>query len=143
MALTADVFYETSVRDLESTPAANTVQIFAGALVAINAAGFATNWGDVVGNTFAGLNSRDVTGDTAAADPPEANVNVSGIHLKKVTVATTASQADNGALVHATDEDTLTLVAGANVNAIGQITRYYQGTICDVRLFNPAEYLGL
>lgn len=143
MALTADAFYETSVRGLEATPAANTVQIFAGALVAINAAGFATNWGDVAGNTFAGLNTRDVTGDTAATPPPEAEVNVSGIHLKKVSVATVASQADCGALVHATDENTLTLVAGANVDAIGQITRYYQGTICDVRLFIPAEYLGL
>ena len=143
MALTADSTPTTCERGLEAEVVANTTQIFAGAIVAITSAGFATNWADTAGNVMGGLAEVGATGDTSASPPTEISLNTSGPIFKNVAVTGSTGQTDVGALCFATDENTFNLAASTNVKAVGAVTRYYSGTNCDVRIFTPSEYQAL
>lgn len=143
MALSANSIPTTAARGLEAEVVANTTVIFAGAIVAITSAGFATNWADTSGNVLAGLAEGGATGDTSATPPTEITINTSGPIIKNVAVTGSTGQTDVGALVFASDENTYDLSATSNVKAVGAVTRYYSGTHCDVRIFTPAEYQAL
>lgn len=143
MALSADSTPTTAARGLNAEVVENTTVIFAGALVGISSAGFATNWADTTGHVFAGLAEDAATGDTAASPAVEVSINTSGPIVKNVAVTGSTGQTDVGVLVFATDSNTYDISATSNVKAVGAVTRYYSGTNCDVRLFTPAEYLAL
>jgi len=143
MALSADVIYESASDQIQSVPAVNGDILYAGALIGIDSAGYAAPWADTTNYNFAGVCMKQVTGDTSASPVPEANINTSGMILKKVTVPNASSQTDVGILCYATDDNTLTLSSTSNVNAIGRVSRWYQSTTCDVDLFTPTEYLAL
>lgn len=143
MALSADVIYESASDQIQSVPAVNGDVLYAGALIGIDSAGYAAPWADTSNYNFAGVCMKQVTGDTSASPVPEANVNTSGMILKKVTVTGASGQTDVGVLVYASDDNTFDLSATSNVKAVGRISRYYQSTTCDVDLFTPTEYLGL
>lgn len=143
MALTADSFPETVARGVGSIIALNGTTIYAGALVAIDANGFATNWADTSGFVgLAGTALAQAIGDTSASPNVEVSLNTSGPIYAKVAVTGSTGQTDVGAKCYATDENTFNLSASTNVYAVGIVTRYYSGTTCDVRLFTPAEYVA-
>jgi len=143
MALSADVIYESASDVVQAVPAVNGDILYAGALIAINADGYAVPWADTTGNNFMGVCMRQVTGDTSASPVPEAEINTAGMILKKVTIVNASSQTDVGILCYATDDNTLTLSSTSNVNAIGRCSRWYSSTTCDVDLFTPTEYMSL
>ena len=143
MALSADVIYESASDQIQSVPAVNGDILYAGALIGIDSAGYAAPWADTTNYNFVGVCMKKVTGDTSASPVPEANVNTSGMILKKVSIVNASSQTDVGILCYATDDNTLTLSSTSNVNAIGRVSRWYQSTTCDVDLFTPTEYLAL
>lgn len=128
----------------ESYVITNTSVIFAGALVGIDqSTGLLVKWADTANFRFLGVAVRGATGLTAGTPPVEAEVNTSGVTLERVTATGLDATADVGDLVHATDDDTLTLTAGANTSAIGRVVRFHGGTSGDVKLFTPDEYRAL
>ena len=143
MALSADVIYESASDQIQSVPAVNGDVLYAGALIAIDSAGYAAPWADPTNYNFIGVCMKQVTGDTSASPVPEANVNTSGMILKKATIGNASSQTDVGILCYATDDNTFTLSSTSNVNAIGRVSRWYSSTTCDIDLFTPTEYMAL
>jgi len=143
MALSADVIYTSASDVVQSVPAVNGDVLYAGALIGINSAGYAAPWDDVANMMFIGVCMKQVTGDTSASPVPEANINTSGMILKKATIGNASSQTDVGILCYATDDNTFTLSSTSNVNAIGRVSRWYSSTTCDIDLFTPTEYMAL
>ncbi len=139
----------------ESYIVANAEQIYAGALVGVNSAGYLVNWADTAGFVFKGLaiggtpsvngagsNESSVLGNTSATRPPEMTVDVSGVTLKKQAVANETLMTAVGEEFAATDEDTLTNVAPTNVKEIGTIRRFHSATEFDCKLYTPGEYMA-
>lgn len=139
---------------LVSVPITVAGVIYDGALVAIAAGGGLENWaGDLVttGNTsfFLGVaRISEQTGVSAAAGESKTGstaldvdvaVDISGVILEQVDVAS-SSDANVGNLVYATDENTLTMTATAGGAAIGWLTKFFTGTVANVKLFTPGEY---
>lgn len=144
MALSADVIYSSATSEVQAVPALNGDILYAGALLGVDADGYAAPWSDAAGMTLLGICMKQVTGDTSASPVPEANVSSSGMILRQISVTSAAGQTDVGALVFATDDNTFALgLTPTNVQAVGRVSRYYSGTTCDVQLFTPGEYLGL
>jgi hypothetical protein len=143
MALSADYIYETANPEIQAVPAVNGDVLYAGALIGIDSAGYAAPWDDVTNYNFVGVCMRQVTGDTSASPVPEAEINTSGVILKKATIGNASSQTDVGILCYATDDNTFTLSSTSNVNAVGRVSRWYSSTTCDIDLFTPAEYMAL
>ncbi len=128
-------------RPRRSYVVANTVQLFAGALVGINAAGFLAKWADTAGHKFIGVLLAGVTGDTGATPPVEGSVNTNGLVFDSVTVAS-LTQADVNALVYcATDNPAdFALTASSNVKAVGWVSRFISSGVGQVTLFTPEEH---
>jgi hypothetical protein len=144
MALSADLARKSRPKENGSYKVTNALQIYAGSLVGIDSAtGYAVLWGDTATYRFRGVALNKVKGDTAAVNIPEVEVNESGERLIGVSVAGVSSIASVGALVYASDDNTFTLTPGNNAKAIGHVTRWHTGAICDVALFTPDEYYGL
>lgn len=139
MALSKDEVIMTAGRQNLAYELTNAVVAFSGALIGLDmATGRAVLWSDSAGVLFLGLNLTKKTGDTT--NHVEAEINCSGPVEKKASVSGVASIANVGDLVYATDDNTLTLTPTVNVGPIGEITRWYVSTTCDVKLFTPDEY---
>jgi len=144
MALSADVFYETTVTDVNSFPLTNSQVIYAGALVGIDqSTGYAVEWFDTANFIFAGVALKSATGDTTASPVVEVNVNCGGLILKKVSVTGSSAITNLGDKCYADDDATFNVSATSNVQEVGLITRWYSGTTCDVQLYSMAEYQGI
>lgn len=145
--LTANKIYATKSRggysSYQAFEVTNGYTIWAGALVTVLASGRAGTYADLATTKFKGVAVRKVVGDTSLTPIPEVEVDCSGLTLEAVDVTGVASIADVHKLVHMTDNQTMTLTAGANMKAIGVITRWYTGTKCDVKLFTDAEHDAL
>ncbi len=155
MALTArSTHREKPGGPLVSVPITAAAVIYDGALVAIAAAGALENWsGDTAtsGNTSFFLGIARITEQTGISNATgeaktgttaldvEAAVDISGVILEQVSVAS-ASAANVGNLVYATDENTLTTVATPGAAAIGWLVKFFTGTTANVKLFKPGEY---
>lgn len=155
MALTArSTHREKPGTPLVSVPIVAATVIYDGALVAIAAGGGLENWaGDAVtaGNTSFFLGVARITEQTgvSAADGEaktgstaldvDAAVDITGVILEQITV-TGASDANVGNLVYASDENTFTTTATAGAAAIGWMTKFFSGSIANVKLFTPGEY---
>lgn len=143
--LSANTTYRTTRRGTRSYIVANTVQIYAGALVCTNAGGFLTNCADTAGNRFVGVALHDALGDTSATPNIEVQVDTSGLCIINTSVAGAAAQSDVNSLVYVgtSNPADLTLTATTNLKAVGYVTRWYSGTLCDVQLFAEEENYGL
>lgn len=141
MALSSNKIRATRGADGISFIAKNGEQFYAGSLVGIDANGYAVKWGDVTGNKFLGFSQGKVLGNTSISPAPRVEVNTSGVILEKVSVTGASGILDLGKKVYGTDDDTLTLTATTNVGAIGFVVGWHSGTICDVKLFTPTEFL--
>lgn len=78
----------------------------------------------------------------AAAPWGEVRVNTEGVTLRGVAVTGSTIA---GVLVYCLTNNPadMTVTAATNMKAIGTIVRWASATDTDVRLFTPAEYLGL
>lgn len=143
--LTADKNYFNSDRGgRDSYVISNGVQLFAGALVGTNAAGFLDKWSDTVGHKFEGILLEGATGNTSATPPVEGRVNTSGVLLRSVTVASAVQANVNDLVYCATDNASdFSLSASTNVKAVGRVKRFVSAGVCDVQLFTPFEHAAL
>ena len=122
----------------------NGVQLFAGALVGTNAAGFLDKWSDTVGHKFEGILLEGATGNTSASPPVEGRVNTSGPLLRNATVASLAQVNVNDLVYCATDNVAdFSLSAATNVKAVGRVKRFVSSGVGDVQLFTPFEHAAL
>ena len=141
MALARDEVVMTAGRENLAYVLTTAVTAYSGALLGLDmATGLAVLWSDTAGVLFLGLNLAKKIGNAAGTPPIEVEVNCTGPVEKKATVSGVASIANVGDLVYATDDNTLTLTPTINVGPIGEVTRWYVGTTCDVKLFTPDEY---
>lgn len=124
---------------------ADTVTLYAGELVCLNAGGFLAKLADTAGFRFVGVVQQTVTGATGATPPVEAIVDVSGVTLQNVAIAGTFVQGDVRSVVFNTTgnpADT-TKTAPTNLKAIGYASRFRSAGFGDVTLFTPEEHLAL
>ncbi len=124
---------------------ADTITIYAGALVGLNAGGYADKWVDQAGHTFLGVALQTVTGNLSASLKPEVMVDVSGVTLRDVTIAGTFVQADLNSILHCATDNAADAKKAANTNTkgIGWASRFASAGVGDITLFTPEEYLGL
>lgn len=153
VALTTDVQLSTAEADALAYQVLNTAQIFAGGLVAVGTPthptagrrGRAFPWTGAAGERLVGIsisggvNGAGVTGN--AAETVEVSVSPLGRVAKRVTVTGVTTLAGVGEPVFAADDDsrTLTLTRPTRGIAVGKVTRFYTGSICDVYLYSQAE----
>jgi len=156
MALSAEQRYEQRDRGRNAYIVKTSEVIYPGALVGVDPnSGYLQAWdSDSAAIRFLGLaeprlvpttlgvTPSSVTGNTAATEPPETDVNESGVILESIAV-TSAAQTSVGAPVYASDDNTFTVSATSNVGAIGRLVRFVSASDCDVELFTPAEYMGV
>lgn len=149
--LTAATFFRshnTKAEAYEAWRVTNALQLRAGSLVFVDqATGLVVKPADTATFRFLGIVVRDVLGNTAALPPTEAEINVSGLTLERVTVAGVDAIDDVGDMVFIASTDNpndMSLTPTVNTKAVGVVTRWYNsGTLCDVRLFAPGEYMGV
>ena len=153
MALTADVQISTAGADTLAYPVLSGATIYAGGVVAVGTPthptagrrGRAFAWTGAAGERIVGLsisggvNNAGVVG--IVAETVEVSVTPLGQVAKRITVTGVTTLAGVGEPVFAADDDiqTVTLTRPARGVAIGKVTRYYTGSICDVYLYSHAE----
>ncbi len=115
---------------LMSLPCA--VDIFyKGALIKINAAGFAEPCASEAGSEFVGICYADVDNSGGAAGDLEVRVITTGVFALTIAGAT---QADVGSKVYATDDQLVTVTSAASKQIVGNIIKYVSATSVLVRL---------
>lgn len=116
--------------------------VYMGSLVGIvsagTKAGYVEPWAPVSGRRdwFLGIAKSKVVGDGTL----EVEVCTSGVELRKIAVTGASTQAHVGQEVYASTDNDLTLTPVPNSDAIGWITRFFDSTHFDVRLYTPEEY---
>lgn len=123
-ALTADKEVEFDPNDLRSYPVAATTDIFLGALVCINAAGFALPASDTDGLIFVGVASERADNNPGAAGDIRVKVRRTGQHRM---VAAGLTVADTGEKVYATD-DQLVALTTTNFILVGRLVQFDTAT---------------
>ena len=146
MALSADLVINTRPRGEEAYVATTGVVYYHGAYTMLDTAtGKAVLATDAVNKLWLGLTCRThpltTCGISTIVD--EVCVNTSGAILERVAVVGVTAVTNVGDLVFVTADDTLTLTPTASTKAVGVVIRWHTGTSTDVRLFTPAEYVGL
>lgn len=142
--LTANTFFRGHGRGLmpnatERYILTNAVTVYVGSLLMVDANGLLIKPSDVATNRFIGVSVEQKVGDGTSF----IGVNTEGLTLEQVTVTGVSSQAAVGDAVYIATTDNpndLQVAATTNTKPVGYITRWYSGTICDVRLMSPAEY---
>lgn len=117
----------------------NGVTVYQGSLVGIDrTSGHVFPWTVETGqdNIFLGVAKEKVVGDGVLV----VGVICTGVELVQVAVTGVTAVTDTLKPVYLTDDDTLTLSAPAAGKPVGQITKWYSSTTCDVRLRTPIEY---
>jgi hypothetical protein len=115
------------------------VTIPAGAFVGLTAAGFLTNWSVVTAGSlrFVGMAMSRVVGDAVLTMP----VNDTGIELRGVAVAGASTIADlTPGKLYLLNNNDLSISAPAAGGVMGRITKFYDATHFDVKLYTSAEY---
>lgn len=157
--VTVHVVHQTQARSgRESHPVADTVEVFRGALVGLQA-GFVNHWADGANDAFLGIviggdstavtaNPGQIIGDTSETPDPEAHINTEGVILQHLTsvLDTTAAitQANVGDHVYCgtSNVDDMELNTTGNTSPIGVLVRFVSTTDMDVKLLTPTEFLS-
>ena len=131
MALSADAVRKYEIGDINTLTVAAGVTIYEGAFVfALKSAGTAVVAAPAIStHVFAGI---AIFGQTAGQ---KIDVKHRGFVEMPVTGASAASV---GAIVYASDDNTLTLIASTNV-PVGYVHRHVSGTTCVVEFRSTAE----
>jgi hypothetical protein len=131
----------------ESYTLTNALQVFAGSLLCLDTTtGLVIKPTDAATCKFLGLALTDALGNTGVTPPVEVRINTEGEILRNQTIATFATQAKVGSLVFNATTDNpadFTTVAATNMKAVGVAVRFVSAGVGDVKLFTPAEHLGL
>lgn len=123
----------------------NGVQIYAGALVGIDASGYLDIMSDTAGHKFIGVALEDALGNTSATPPTECRVNTEGMTLENVAIAGTFVQADVNSLIYCSTSNPAdsTKTEATNIEAIGWASRFRAAGYGDITLFTPEEHTAL
>lgn len=122
---------------------ANAVQIYMGSFVGVYSTGANTGyigpWSVVTGNsmTFLGMATKNVLGDGSLLCP----VNCGGIQLLNVSVAGASSIVIVGVTkVYLLNDNDFSTSAPAAGGVVGHISKWYNTSYCDVRLYSAEAY---
>ena len=124
-ALTENKQVPSKVGELASKPVVASDIIYLGALCKNNAAGYLAPCAAEAGATFAGVSVDYVDNSSGSAGDKVARVERKGLYLLE---GSGFAQANVGASVYASDDQTVSLVQGANEQEIGKIVRYISAT---------------
>jgi hypothetical protein len=119
------------VKNLEVIPA--------GAFVGLDANGYLVNWTVVTAGSlrFVGMAMSKVTGDGTLTMP----VNDTGIELRGVPVAGASTISDlTPGKVYLLNNNDLSISAPAAGGVMGRITKFYDSTHFDVKIYTSGEY---
>lgn len=142
MSLSADATQRTRSGNVIAIPGAGSTTFYAGALVGVvSGTGYCVRMSDTANLSFLGVVMTQ-TVNSGASDHADVAVDTSGVIFEKVTVTGATSVVAVGGKVFATADDTLTLTATSNTKPVGVVTRYYSGSIVDVKLMTPSEYMA-
>jgi hypothetical protein len=146
--LTANAIQQSAPRaGHESYVLTNALQVWAGSLLCIDqTTGLVIKPTDLATCKFLGLALTDALGNTSATPPVEIRLNTEGETLRNQTIASFTTQAKVGSLVFNASSDNpadFTTVAPTNMKAVGVAVRFISSGVGDVKLFTPAEHLGL
>lgn len=138
MALSAAVNVVEKTDHLMNYPLAAAAQLFKGALVKVNAAGFLAEAVAEVGAIFAGVMDKTVDNTAGSAGDLKGNVRARGRFL--FTGLSGFTQADVKSLVYASADDTFSVTQGANELLIGRITEFVSASSVWIELItNPDQ----
>ena len=142
MAASAAVERDTSEPRLSRNYVVKSASVaYPGALAGLDpVTGRTTPWADVANYQFLGFYDGNATATGNAGGTVSASVDTSGRTLENVSVVGVTALTDVGKRVYASDDNTFTLTASANVNAIGRLVRWRTSTFGDVQLFTANDY---
>lgn len=104
--------------------------------------GYINKAADTANFIWRGLCGRQVTGDTSAT-PNDVEIVTGPLILNSYAVTGASAVTNQGTLVYATDDQTLTLTPTANTKAVGEVVKWLTGTSCDVLIYAPEASRGL
>lgn len=109
--------------------------IYAGALCKHNAAGFLAPCSAEAGAVFAGVSIEKIDNSAGAAGDLKCRVAKEGAYLM---AGSGFSQANVGASVYASDDNTVSTTQGANEQEVGKIVEFISATLVRVKIDNVA-----
>lgn len=107
-----------------------------GFLMLSTSTGYIVKAADTANYIWRGICGREMTGSTSAT-PNDVEIITGPTILNSYAVTGTTAVTNNGTLVYATDDQTLTITSTANTKAVGEIVKWLTGTSCDVLLYAP------
>ena len=113
--------------------------IYKGALLKVNADGYAAPCAVEAGSVFAGIAESEADNSSGSAGDKYVNVKTKGVFL--LTGASFA-QADVGSVVYASDDATITKTEAANLQIVGRIVKYVSATQVWVQIGEEGTTLG-
>lgn len=130
-ALTAAKEIQEQEGKLVSLPVVGSDIIYKGALVKINAAGYAAPCASEAGSEFVGIAYETVDNSAGADGAVEVRVIPTGVFPLTIAGAT---QAVVGSKVYATDDQLVTVTSAASLQVVGNIIKFVSATSVLVRL---------
>ena len=144
---TADKIYDSAPNaGVGSYIIADGVSIGIGALVQLQG-GYLNHWDETdqfVGIFLGGddrLGDGVYTGETSDTKPPRGRVDESGVIIRHIAVAGTATQAKVGDLVYCADSDLANVTLTDTTNPpVGWLREFRSASDCDIQLFSANEW---
>lgn len=134
--LTASLNYVDTTLDGLPVPTAASLQVYKGSIMGLDSAtGLAVKFSDTATVRLLGIS----TAETLDVD---ARIDTRGVVLKRVNVTGVTAQTNVGGVVYVATDNPADFKTATNTNnkAVGWITRWYSGTLCDVKLRTPESY---
>lgn len=123
--------------DIRTGSAKNATTFYAGSFLMLDiSTGYIEKAADTANFVWMGICGRQKVGDTSS-EPNDVEIICGPITLLNYAVTGASAVTNQGDLVYATDDQTLTTSATSNTKAIGYIAKWLTSTSCDVVLFSP------
>lgn len=117
--------------------ATNATTFYRGGFVFLSTAtGYIVKAADTANYIWRGVVGREMTGSTSTT-PNDVEIITGPMVLNNYSVTGASAVTNQGTLVYATDDQTLTTSATSNTKAVGEIIKWLNGTKCDVLLYAP------
>ena len=117
--------------------ATNAVTFYRGGFVFLSTStGYIVKAADTANYIWRGIVGREMTGSTSTT-PNDVEIITGPCILNDYAVTGASAVTNQGTLVYATDDQTLTTSATSNTKAVGEIVKWKTGTTCDVLLYAP------
>jgi hypothetical protein len=123
--------------DVRTGDAKNATTFYAGGFVMLNTStGYIDKAADTANFVHMGICGRQKVGDTSTL-PNDVEIICGPLTLLDYPVTGASAITNQGTLVYATDDQTLTTSATANTKAFGYIAKWNSATKCDVVMLSP------